>query len=275
MSPQTRRAAALTILALALTGCSGSGDDEAESASPSESSSSASSPSTAEPGETTAPAEEPSSAAPGAEAAPVTAPPTVAAGADPTDTNQDGMSQEASAFFESGGACFSDFFPAGVPSQDVLTEVQEYCATTDVSAWDLEDGAPNPFGIPDPEPDIPETTDADGTAENDGYQRPSPDENGYVGPSQDYYSYDGYVEPGFEYQVGSECFDADLGRCKTSGELQTEYMEGREVEDLMREQGRDLPGSSGRTSEEWAEMGFGCFKDEAGNDFCVDPPPGI
>ena len=44
-----------------------------------------------------------------------------------------------------------------------------------------------------------------------------------MGPSREYYSYEGYVEPGFEYQVGSECFDPALGRCKTSGEIQSEY----------------------------------------------------
>lgn len=46
---------------------------------------------------------------------------------------------------------------------------------------------------------------------------------GYVGPSDEYYSYEGYVEPGFEYQVGTECFDPALGRCKMSGEIQAEH----------------------------------------------------
>lgn len=57
-----------------------------------------------------------------------------------------------------------------------------------------------------------------------GYQKPDVDENGYVGPSKEYYGYSGYVAPGFEYQVGSECFDVTLGRCKTSGEIQTENL---------------------------------------------------
>ncbi|WP_145009500.1 hypothetical protein [Kocuria salsicia] len=65
---------------------------------------------------------------------------------------------------------------------------------------------------------------ADNSTESNGHQRPEADENGYVGPSEEYYSYEGYVEPGFEYQVGSECFEPSLGRCKTSGEIQSEYM---------------------------------------------------
>ncbi|MBO4144906.1 MULTISPECIES: hypothetical protein [Kocuria] len=78
-----------------------------------------------------------------------------------------------------------------------MAEVQDYCASQEDSAEVTE---PN------------------------GYQRPEADENGYVGPSKEFYDYKGYVEPGFEYQVGSECFDPSLGRCKTSGEIQSEYM---------------------------------------------------
>ena len=58
-----------------------------------------------------------------------------------------------------------------------------------------------------------------------GYQRPAANANGYVGPSEEYYSYNGYVQPGFEYQVGSECFDPALGRCKSSGEVQSEWLQ--------------------------------------------------
>lgn len=58
-----------------------------------------------------------------------------------------------------------------------------------------------------------------------GYQRPAANANGYVGPSEEYYSYKGYVQPGFEYQVGSECFDPALGRCKSSGEVQSEWLQ--------------------------------------------------
>jgi hypothetical protein len=67
----------------------------------------------------------------------------------------------------------------------------------------------------------PAPTQAAGTP---GYQRPEPDANGHVGPSEEYYNYDGYVAPGFEYQVGSDCFDVALGRCKSSGEIQAENL---------------------------------------------------
>jgi hypothetical protein len=89
----------------------------------------------------------------------------------------------------------------------------------------------------------------------------------YVGPSEDYYGYEGYVEPGFEYQVGSECFDATLGRCKSSGEIQAEHMSG------------DDPAPNGPETTDpappidWESMGFGCFEDEDGSMYCADPPP--
>lgn len=93
------------------------------------------------------------------------------------------------------------------------------------------------------------------------------DENGYVGPSDAYYGYEGYVEPGFEYQVGSECFDAALGRCKTSGEIQAEGLG----------EGADTPPQPAATETgppvDWESMGFGCFEDENGGTYCADPPP--
>lgn len=261
MSSSARRAAVLTLLALTLAGCSGSDEATPEGSSSPPSSASASTQPDEREGQTAAPTE--------------TAPPSEGADADPVDSNEYALSPAALAHFTSGGACYSDDFPAGAPSPDVLAEIQDYCATTDVSAWDLQDGAPNPFGIPDPPQDVPGATGDDGAPADGGYQRPAPDANGYVGPSEEYDGYDGYVEPGFEYQVGSQCFDADLGRCKTSGELQTEHLEGREVEDLMREQGRDVPGAQEQTAEDWTELGFGCFEDEAEGTYCVDPPPGV
>jgi hypothetical protein len=92
-------------------------------------------------------------------------------------------------------------------------------------------------------------------------------DTGYVGPSEEYYGYEGYVEPGFEYQVGSECFDATLGRCKSSGEIQAEHMSG------------DDPAPNGpeatdpASSIDWESMGFGCFEDDDGSMYCADPPP--
>lgn len=148
------------------------------------------------------------------------------------------MSAEAQAFFDAGGACNSDTFPTGAPSPELMAELQTICAA---QAGD-QPGYAGPGSI-DNYPMYPDTTDQTDYATEDGsvYQRPEADADGYVGPSEEYYGYNGYVEPGFEYQVGSECFDADLGRCKTSGELQLEYMEGAEVEELMQEQGIPLP----------------------------------
>ncbi|MFF0973440.1 UNVERIFIED_CONTAM: hypothetical protein RF649_13495 [Kocuria sp. CPCC 205295] len=228
------------LLSLALTGCSGG--DDAESASDSSTSSapettstpsatSSTTPSAEASEEATAPVE-PAPAAPTAAEAPVDAP------AEADAASSSGMSAEAQAFFDAGGACNSDTFPTGAPSPELMAELQTICAA---QAGD-QPGYAGPGSI-DNYPMYPDTTDQTDYATDDGsgYQRPEADADGYVGPSEEYYGYNGYVEPGFEYQVGSECFDADLGRCKTSGELQLEYMEGAEVEELMQEQGIPLP----------------------------------
>lgn len=228
------------LLSLALTGCSGG--DDAESASDSSTSSapettsspsatSSTNPSAEASEEATAPAE-PAPAAPTAAEAPVDAP------AEADAASSSGMSAEAQAFFDAGGACNSDTFPTGAPSPELMAELQTICAA---QAGD-QPGYAGPGSI-DNYPMYPDTTDQTDYATDDGsgYQRPEADADGYVGPSEEYYGYNGYVEPGFEYQVGSECFDADLGRCKTSGELQLEHMEGAEVEELMQEQGIPLP----------------------------------
>lgn len=109
----------------------------------------------------------------------------------------DGVTTSLEEFFNNGGACQSGYFPMGPPTDEVLAEINAYCAQN--SGY------------------------ASGPAA-DGYVRPQPDANGYVGPSDQYYDYQGYVAPGFEYQVGSECFDPALGRCKTSGEIQMENL---------------------------------------------------
>ncbi|WHF23706.1 hypothetical protein QJS66_05295 [Kocuria rhizophila] len=58
------------------------------------------------------------------------------------------------------------------------------------------------------------------------YEKPDGDANGYVGTiSDEYYDYDGYVARGYEYQVGVRVLDPGLGRCKTSGEIQSENLE--------------------------------------------------
>lgn len=228
------------LLSLALAGCSGG--DDAESASDSSTSSapettsspsatSSTTPSAEASEEATAPVE-PAPAAPTAAEAPVDAP------AEADAASSSGMSAEAQAFFDAGGACNSDTFPTGAPSPELMAELQTICAA---QAGD-QPGYAGPDSI-DNYPMYPDTTDQTDYATDDGsgYQRPEADADGYVGPSEEYYGYNGYVEPGFEYQVGSECFDADLGRCKTSGELQLEYMEGAEVEELMQEQGTPLP----------------------------------
>lgn len=141
-------------------------------------------------------------------------------------TIDDGMTISLAEFLNSGGVCSSDYFPAGPPTEVALAEIQTHCA--------------NVF-----------------PTDEDGYERPEVDANGYVGPSEEHGSYDGFVEPGFEYQVGSECFDPVLGRCKSSGEIQSEWMEQQASED------------------DYAEQGFGCHKDNNGNDYCIDPAPPI
>ena len=71
-------------------------------------------------------------------------------GQDQAAQNPAGLSDEAFAHFQAGGACYSDFFPAGIPSASALQEIKDYCATTDPADWDVTDGVPNPFGVPDP-----------------------------------------------------------------------------------------------------------------------------
>ena len=239
------------LLSLALAGCSGGDEGEdpsAGSSSPSASETTAS----ASPSESATPGQDSSPEAPAETSAPADAPaaaepveqPTPAEPELPAAEDASGMSADAQAFFAAGGACDSDTFPTGTPSPELMAELQSICAA---QAGD-QPGYAGPGSIDnypiDPgtaeQPGHPQQ-DGDGTMDADGYQRPEPDADGYVGPSDEYYGYDGYVEPGFEYQVGSECFDADLGRCKTSGEIQTEYMEGAEVEELMQERGMPLP----------------------------------
>lgn len=246
MSNHPRSVAAVSLLALVLTGCAGGQDKEAETSSPS-SSATESAPASASPSETAASSQEPS-AAPSPEAAPVRPstevpvpqPPEEPApeDADAAGNSPSGLSPDAQAFFAAGGACNSDYFPTGTPGPELLTELQDYCAAQAGN----QSGYPGPGSIDgiDTAPGYL-NQDGDGTTDPDGYQRPAADDDGYVGPSEEFYGYDGYVEPGFEYQVGSECFDADLGRCKTSGEIQTEYFEGQEVEDIMAERGIPLP----------------------------------
>ncbi|MDN5702384.1 MAG: hypothetical protein L0H00_05210 [Micrococcales bacterium] len=71
-------------------------------------------------------------------------------GQDQAAQNPAGLSDEAFAHFQAGGGCSSDVFPAGIPSASALQEIQDYCATTDPADWDVTDGVPNPFGVPDP-----------------------------------------------------------------------------------------------------------------------------
>lgn len=199
MSLQTRRAAVLTVLALALTGCSGGGDGEDEGPSASTSSSPSSSVSSQGSAQTTpsdqqtssTAAQEESSASPAPDPSQEATQPSAEADTGTGSDGPSGLSAQAAAFFASGGACYSDYFPSGTPSQEVLTEIQDYCATTDVSAWDLQDGVPNPFGVPDPAqhaPDAPPADGAgDGTADDDGYQSPATEADGTAGPSEVYY----------------------------------------------------------------------------------------
>lgn len=194
----------LALLTLALSGC-GSNDETAPAESPSSASSSlsasptetASATPTPTPTTTSSASEsgEPSAAAPSDEPTGGSEGSGSAIGGPPMD--QDGRTTSLNEFLASGGRCASDYFPAGPLTDEAMAEVQDYCASQE-----------NPAEATEP----------------NGHQRPEADENGYVGPSKEFYDYEGYVEPGFEYQVGSECFEPSLGRCKTSGEIQSEYM---------------------------------------------------
>ena len=191
----------LALLTLALSGCGSNETAPAESPSSASSSPSASPTDTASATPTataTASASEsgePSEAAPSDEPTGGSEGSGSAIGGPPAD--QDGQTTSLNEFLASGGKCASDYFPAGPLTDEAMAEVQDYCASQEDSAE---------------------------AAEPNGYQRPEGDEDGYVGPSKEFYDYKGYVEPGFEYQVGSECFEPSLGRCKTSGEIQSEYM---------------------------------------------------
>lgn len=189
----------LALLTLALSGC---GSNET---APAESPSSASSSPSASPTDTASAAATPTASA--SETEGPSAQPAATAAANESDeagsaiggpsSGQDGRTTSLAEFLASGGKCASDYFPAGPLTDEAMADVQDYCASQE---------------------------SADNSTESNGHQRPEADENGYVGPSEEYYSYEGYVEPGFEYQVGSECFEPSLGRCKTSGEIQSEYM---------------------------------------------------
>lgn len=196
MGNSIRLAVAAVVLGVSLVGCSGSTqepDQQRSELSPSAPASAISTPSSS-----------PSEAAstPGVEAVPEpaeTEEPVVEV-APPTIPDDDGITTTLAEFVDRGGVCNSDHFPAGPATESALVEIQAYCAEFfPVSGGD--------------------------------YQRPAPDANGYVGPSKEYYSYDGYVAPGFEYQVGSPCFDPALGRCKSSGEIQLEWLNGQASQD--------------------------------------------
>ncbi|WP_426118453.1 hypothetical protein [Kocuria sp. LHG3120] len=218
MKTPIKLATVTAALVLALAGCSGDapeGARETFSASPTASA-------RATPAPTKAAPPRPSASATEARAPEVTEEPAHDVAA-PLVVD-DGLTISLAEFLNSGGVCNSDYFPAGPPTEAAIAEIQTHCA--------------NVFP----------------TDEN-GYKRPEADAHGYVGPSEEYGSYDGFVEPGFEYQVGSECFEPALGRCKSSGEIQSEWMEPQTPID------------------DYAEQGFGCHKDSNGNDYCIDPAP--
>lgn len=189
----------LALTALALSGCGSNDPAPAESPSSESSSASASPSATASAIPTSSPTSSPSESgeatAPTDESAGGSEESGSAIGGPPAD--QDGQTTSLTEFLASGGKCASDYFPAGPLTDEAMAEVQDYCASQESATQGAE---PN------------------------GHQRPEADENGYVGPSKEFYDYKGYVEPGFEYQVGSECFEPSLGRCKTSGEIQSEHM---------------------------------------------------
>lgn len=195
----------VALAAFVLTGC-GSGNTSGESASPSASTASATpSPSTSTSLEAASePVETP--------AEPVASVPADAAPTQDTAAAEDG---EVEQFFQTGGQCISDVWSSSMPHTDALQQkVIDYCATNQLGDW--------ANGV---DPMDPKNYGGGGESNGSTYEKPDADENGYVGPSNEYYDYDGYVAPGFEYQVGSECFDPALGRCKTSGEIQSENLD--------------------------------------------------
>ena len=134
----------------------------------------------------------------------------------PAQANAAAGDGEVQQFFQTGGQCVSDVWSSSMPHTDALQQkVIDYCAANQLGDWahGVDPMDPKNYGGGNGESNAPT------------YEKPDADANGYVGPSDEYYDYDGYVAPGFEYQVGSECFDPGLGRCKTSGEIQSENLE--------------------------------------------------
>ena len=184
MNRTTRFIAPLALAALVLTGCGGAQDSSPAGGTSSATSASAS-PSSAAPSSASA-TPTPQESSPASSAAPRPSTPAANPAQPPAD---DGRTTSLDEFLVSGGRCGSDVFPAGPPTEEALTDIQNHCGVMTVP------------GNPD--------------------QRQ--DGSGQADPSQEYR---GYVATGFEYQVGSPCFDPALGRCKTSGEIQSEYNGG-------------------------------------------------
>lgn len=204
-----RRARALAVpfalAALALTGCGG-GNDAQNTASPSASMSTSSASSRTATASSTPEASASNTAESSETSAPEEAKTQAAAPAG------DGEVQQV---FQTGGQCIADVWSSSLPYTDALhQQVIDFCSSHQLGDWSHGYDPMDPKNM------------GGGQSETDesGYQKPDADESGYVGPSKEYYGYTGYVAPGFEYQVGSKCFDASLGRCKTSGEIQTENL---------------------------------------------------
>ncbi|MDO4920048.1 hypothetical protein [Kocuria sp.] len=206
----------LALAALALTGCGG-GDDAPTDAAGSSASATTSATTSPTRAASSTPAAEPPSESAAATAPVETAEPVETTGPEPDQTPVAEAAGEADVqeFFRTGGQCIADVWSSSLPATDELhQQVIDYCAAHQLGDWS------HGYDPMDPE------NMGGGTAEprRAGEETPAADENGYVGPSDEYYDYSGYVAPGFEYQVGSECFDPTLGRCKSSGEIQSENL---------------------------------------------------
>lgn len=182
-------------------------------------------------------------------------------GSSPSGTASATSTPSASPSASASATASASASPTGEPTEDF----EDSEDSSEAPGEDMDEAPDAPESdLEEPDEDSAGGYDAAEVANGSYGPGAEADENGYVGPSDAYYGYEGYVEPGFEYQVGSECFDAALGRCKTSGEIQAEYWEDQTL-------GEDVSDPGLPPIPESQEPG--CFQDENGEGYCVDSFP--
>lgn len=117
--------AAAAVSAVMLTGCS-QGEDPQPVQSPS---ADAGAESTATVSPSTTQSATPKVSSPPSKTPTATETPVANGAAPEAITGDDGRTTSLDEFLGSGGACFSDYFPAGPLTETAMTEVQNYCAT--------------------------------------------------------------------------------------------------------------------------------------------------